>query len=111
MTLPLRILPVQPRHAPYVLRVVADFQPFLPDEDRARARLLGLRIIRDAYAVQIEVILARGGEKADIVVHRGKLARAPPHARYPPVPDDLVDHQQARLQGAEDLRRLAAGGK
>src|SRR6266581_3099864 len=43
MLLALRVLPVNPRYAPDVLGVAADFEPFLADEDRARARALDLR--------------------------------------------------------------------
>src|SRR5215467_4877791 len=53
----LRVLAVQARDAPQVLRVVADLEPLLADEDRARPRLLGLGVVGNAHAVDVEVVV------------------------------------------------------
>ncbi len=97
---------MQARHAPHILRVVADLQPLLALEALAAAGLLGLGVVRDAHGVDIEVVVARGGEEADVVVHRRELARAAAHAGHAAVPDDLVDHRQAPLEHHEQLRRV-----
>src|SRR5882724_3891840 len=107
----LRVLAMQARYAPHVLGVIPDLEPLLAHEDRARTRFFCLGVVGNAHAIDVEVVLARFREQPDRVVHRGKLARASPHARHFPVPDDLVDHQQPGLEVTEHFRTVLPGEK
>src|SRR6266446_860149 len=111
MILAFRILAVNSRHAPYVLRVVAYLEPFLANENRARSRALCFRVVGNTYTVDIEEVVLRAREQADRVVDGGEFPRAAAHARHFPVPDDLVHHRQARLQVTEILRTVLPGQK
>src|SRR5258706_4718906 len=111
MILAFRILAVNPRHAPYVLRVVAYLEPFLAHENRARSRALCFRVVGNTYTVDIEEVVLRAREQADGVVDGGEFPRAAAHARHFSVPDDLVHHRQARLQITENLRTVLPGQK
>src|SRR6266705_488945 len=111
MILAFRILAVNPRHAPHVLRVIAHLEPFLADENRARSRALCFRVVRNAHAVNIEKVVLRASDHADRVMEGGEFSRAAAHARHFPVPDDLVHHRQARLQITEDFRTVLPGQK
>src|ERR1700675_5054720 len=55
----LRVLSVQPGHAPDILGVISDLEPFLSDKDRPCARSLRFGIVGYAYGVDIEEILPR----------------------------------------------------
>src|SRR3569623_1213813 len=94
---------VQPRYAPHVLWVVTDFQPLRADENGARPRLLGLRIVGDAHRIQIEIVILRTRKEPDGVMHRRKPARAAAPRRHAPVPDDLVEHHHALLEHHDNL--------
>src|SRR5438552_19104058 len=74
MILAFRILAVNPRHAPHVLRVIAHLEPFLADENRARSRALCFRVVGNAYAVNIEKIVLRAREPADRFVDGGTFS-------------------------------------
>src|SRR5882672_4898369 len=72
----LRVLAMQPGHAPQILRVVADLEPFLADENRACPGFLGFGVVGNAHAVDVEVVVAGLCEKPDGVVHRREFAGA-----------------------------------
>ncbi len=100
------VLPMQPGYRPDVLRIIAKLQPLTAFEQFPRTRLLRDGIVRDADGIEIEKIIFRHREKADVVVHRGETAHRSAHARHSPVPDDFVDHREFCLQEAEDFRRV-----
>src|ERR1035437_2732573 len=74
-----RMFAMQARNTPHIFRVVAYFQPFGADENRARSGFLCLRVVRNPDRVEVEEMAFLLRKKTNGVVYRRITARAAAH--------------------------------